>query len=107
MTLLEQQIEPYRSQYQPSMIEEFIDYWDETVQAGKNKGKARWQLEKTWEVGRRLKRRQRQLAGWAYEKEQRFKLKQVEETPTHREPVAERTDSGFTNIQTLFGKYAR
>lgn len=74
---LQEQIEPFRGQYPPSMIEEFLDYWEE-----KNaKGKERWQLEKTWEVGRRLKRRQRQLAEWRYEKEQRLALKKVDEKP--------------------------
>ena len=97
---LEEQLKPYRGEYSPSLIEDFIDYWDEKD----TKGRSRWQLEKTWEVGRRLKRRKRQLEGWAHEKSQRFALKQVVELPIHRESVTERVNSGFTGIGELFKK---
>lgn len=91
MTPLEQQLEPYRSQYPPSMLEAFIDYWDE-----KNaKGKAKWQLEKTWEIGRRLKRWKRMQEQWDYEKSQRFVLKQVDERPVRRKSAMNRKDKGF------------
>lgn len=98
MTPLEQQLEPFRSQYPPSMLEDFLDYWDETVQEGKNKGKARWQLEKTWELSRRLKRWKRVNDKRDYERSQRFALKQVDEMPVHREPVQERVDGGFSKL---------
>lgn len=98
---LQNQIEPYLGQYPPSMIEEFIDYWEE-----KNpKGKERWELEKTWEIGRRLKRWMRTQKKWDWEKTQRQTLKKVEEYPVHREPVAERVDGGFTSAASLFKKF--
>lgn len=105
MTPLESQILPYKNQYGSDMIDRFIDYWDETVFAGKNKGKAKWQLEKTWEISRRLRQWQRNNAKWDYEKSQRNALKQVEERPTHREPVTERIDGEFQSTASLFSKY--
>lgn len=101
MTPLEQQLEPFRSQYPPSMLEDFLDYWDET----NAKGKAKWQLEKTWEIGRRLKRWKRQQDKWQWEKEQRNALKLVEERPVHREPVQERKDVGFQGMGQLVNKW--
>ncbi len=95
---LEEQIQPYKNQYGSDMIDRFIDYWDETVFSGKNKGKAKWQLEKTWEISRRLRQWQRNNVKWAYEKSQRNALKLVDEMPIHREPVVERVDRGFQKL---------
>lgn len=91
---LQEQIAPYLNHYAPSLIEEFIDYWEET----NAKGKQKWQLEKTWEISRRLKRWQRQQAKWDWEKEQRNKLKLVNERPVQREVVIERKDTGFKSL---------
>lgn len=95
MTLLEEQIQPYRSQYPPSMLEDFIDYWEET----NLRGKQRWQLEKTWEIGRRLKRWKRQQDQWNWEKSQRFV--KVEEP---QRKVEDRQESGFSSLKSLFNK---
>lgn len=38
--------------YTKEMLTEFFDYWSEP----NKKGKMRWELEKTWDVSRRLKR---------------------------------------------------
>lgn len=105
MTTLEQQIEPCRSQYGPAMIDEFLDYWEETVFSGKNKGKAKWQLQPTWEINRRLRTWARRIGKWDYDKSQKFLLKQVDETPVHREPVTEQVETGFQSTASLFSKY--
>lgn len=91
---LEEQIQPYLSSYAPSLIEEFIDYWEET----NAKGKQKWQLEKTWEISRRLKRWARTQAKWQWEKEQKLKLKLVNERPIQREAQEVREDRGFSKL---------
>jgi len=89
---LQEQLEPYKAIYSPLMLENFLDYWEESNQ----KGKQKWQLEKTWEIGRRLKRWKRQQDQWDYEKSQRNTLKKVEEMP--RENRGNRIDEGFTKL---------
>lgn len=42
---------PYLDKYDKAMLRKFYDYWSEP---NKNKTKMRFELEKTWEVGRRL-----------------------------------------------------
>lgn len=44
-------IEPYKGKYSSEMLNEFFPYWTEPTPNGK---KMRFELEKTWEVGRRL-----------------------------------------------------
>lgn len=44
-------IEPYKGKYSSEMLNEFFPYWTEPTPSGK---KMRFELEKTWEVGRRL-----------------------------------------------------
>lgn len=39
-------------EYDKNMLEAFFDYWSEP----NKKGKMKWELEKTWELKRRLKR---------------------------------------------------
>lgn len=44
---------PYRSQYDASLLEKFFEYWTE---ANKSNTKLRFELERTFEVGKRLAR---------------------------------------------------
>lgn len=44
-------IEPYKGKYSSEMLNEFFPYWTEPTPSGK---KMRFELEKTWETGRRL-----------------------------------------------------
>lgn len=46
-------IEPYINKYGSDMCNDFFEYWTEPTQSG---NKMRYQLEKTWEIGRRLAR---------------------------------------------------
>jgi hypothetical protein len=46
----------YVGQYPNAMLHEFFEYWSEP---NKSMTKMRWQLEKTWDLSRRLKRWQR------------------------------------------------
>lgn len=46
-------IKPYVGKYGNDMCNDFFEYWSEPTQNGK---KMRYQLEKTWEIGRRLAR---------------------------------------------------
>lgn len=69
------QIEPFAGKYAPSMIEDFILHWSEKDK----KGKERWQLEKTWEIQKRLAKWQKNKEKWDYEKSLKFQ-KPVEES---------------------------
>ena len=46
-------LESYRQTYGDAMIEEFADYWTEP---NKSQSKMRYELERTWDLSRRLKR---------------------------------------------------
>ena len=46
-------IKPYIGKYGNDMCNDFFEYWTEPTQNGK---KMRYQLERTWEIGRRLAR---------------------------------------------------
>tara|TARA_Y100001963_G_scaffold100401_1_gene138205 strand:+ start:952 stop:1824 length:873 start_codon:yes stop_codon:yes gene_type:complete len=47
------QVFEYQSQYDKDMLEEFIEYWTEP---NKSQTKMRYEQEKTWDTGRRLRR---------------------------------------------------
>lgn len=95
------QLKPFINSYSPLMIEKFTDYWSE-----KNKhGRERWQMEKTWEIDRLLKKWKRQQEEWDWQKTQRKQLQKVDEQPVHRDDVGERKDAGFEGVGNLFGKY--
>ena len=46
-------LKPYISDFYKQTLREFYDYWSEP---NKSKTKIRWQLEKTWDIKRRLDR---------------------------------------------------
>lgn len=46
-------LEPYKGQYREAMITEFFEYWSEP---NKSNTRMRYELEKTWHLGRRLAR---------------------------------------------------
>ena len=54
--------------YPPSLLEEFLLYWNEPD----SKGTPRWKKEKTWNTTMRLKRWKLNQNKWQYEKNQRF-----------------------------------
>lgn len=51
--LFYESLKPYLDDYGKEMLREFYDYWSEP---NKSKTKMRFESEKTWDVGRRLKR---------------------------------------------------
>ena len=46
-----EEVNSYSNEYDDLMLKDFFGYWSEW---NKSKTKMRWQLEKTWEIGRRL-----------------------------------------------------
>lgn len=50
--------------YQPSMLEQFFDYWSETIVKGRDKGKMKWQGEGSWDLNKRLKRWYNNQINW-------------------------------------------
>ena len=91
---LEEQIVPFRGQYAPGLITDFILYWSETD----GRGIEKWKKQKTWEIEKRLKRWQRQNEKWDYDKTQQQQLKKVDEMPVYREQYTERIDTGFSSM---------
>ena len=77
---LKTQIDPFRLKFQTDLITEFLDYWTEPNKSGT---KQRWELEKTWDTGRRLTR-------WA---NNNFQVKRTEvkgfQTEKMKEPTTE------------------
>lgn len=51
----------FRNIYPAEVIEAFIDYWTEPNKSGT---RLRWEMERTWEVGRRLKTWARNNERW-------------------------------------------
>lgn len=106
---LEEQIEPLRGQYAPSMIEDFILYWSERAFFGEEtedgveilQKEQKWQKQKTWDISKRLERWKRQQDKWQYEREAKQRLKTVDEKPVHRE---EQVNTGFPQIGNLFNR---
>lgn len=67
----------YSGQYSPEMLEAFSDYWTEPSKSGR----LRYEMEKTWEVGRRLKtwsRRSEQKKATATERPKTFREIELE-----------------------------
>jgi hypothetical protein len=77
---LQEQMEPFRSVYAPSLLREFWLYWSQKTVSGKE----RWQLERVFDVPKRLETWKRKEEKWQWEKEQREVLKKVDEKPVHR-----------------------
>jgi hypothetical protein len=93
---LEEQIEPFRGMYSPSMITDFLLYWEESDA----KSTPRWKKERTWDLSKRLLRWQRQQEKWDYEKSKNKFI--ATEPPRKSEP---RTDGGFSKISIEDFKY--
>lgn len=89
-------IKPFLGQYSPLMIQDFSDYWQAKNAGGQ---KERWQMEKVFDIGRRLATWKRKEEKWQYEKEQRYK-KPIEESP--RQTQGEAT---FTSLKDLIQPY--
>ena len=74
---LEEQMRAFKTMYSPKMMEDFWIYWTEKTVSGKEK----WQLEKIFDVSKRLLRWERQEAQFQHEKDARQQLKNVVEKP--------------------------
>jgi hypothetical protein len=77
---LADQMMPYKSHYAQSILHDFWLYWSEKTVSGKE----RWQLEKVFDVGKRLEKWKRNEEKWQWEKEQREALKKVNEKPQEK-----------------------
>ena len=85
---LEEQMRPFKTKYAPKMLEDFWIYWTEKTASGKEK----WQLEKVFEVSKRLLRWSRQEEQFQHEKEARLQLKTVNERPQTNNKFSQDTD---------------
>ena len=77
---LAEQMKPFKHKYSPKMMEDFWIYWTEKSASGKEK----WQLEKIFDVCKRLLRWERQESRFQYEKEARQQLKNTVELPREK-----------------------
>ena len=77
--------------YPPSLLEEFLLYWNEPD----SKDTPRWKKQKTWNTAMRLKRWKMNQDKWNHEKNQRFK--KIDEMPKG-EP---RKNSDLTSIGNI------
>lgn len=77
---LEEQMRPFQSKYAPSILREFWLYWSQKTVSGKE----RWQLERVFDVPKRLETWKRKEEKWQWEKEQREVLKKVDEKPSEK-----------------------
>jgi len=77
---LQEQMEPFRTQYASSLLREFWLYWSQKTISGKE----RWQLERVFDVPKRLETWKRKEEKWQWEREQREALKKVDEKPSRR-----------------------
>ena len=85
---LEEQMLPFKSKYSPKLMEDFWIYWTEQTASGKEK----WQLEKVFDVSKRLLRWFRQEAQFQHEKEARRQLKNVVERPQSNSNFGQNSD---------------
>ena len=88
---LKEQLKPFSTSYPPKILIDFELYWGE-----KNaKGKERWELEKTWDIKRRLQRWKRNQEDREHQQNQRFLKK--DEKPKPRENGG----SGFQSMANI------
>jgi hypothetical protein len=80
-------IRPYVTKYGKAMCNSFYKYWSETTKSGK---KMRWELEKTWEVAKRLE-------FWHRRDEEKMLRMQRSTTPPTNPTVASSPESYHTN----------
>jgi len=85
---LDEQVEPFKNKYPPSMINKFLLYWTE---------KDRWKKEIVFDVSKRLERWKLQQEQWDYDKRAKQELKTVEEKPVHRDNT-NRINTGFKKL---------
>jgi len=76
------------------MMQDFWIYWTEKTVSGKEK----WQLEKIFEVGKRLMRWARQEEQFQHEKEARQQLKNTVELPREKRNRTFDKGSGLEHI---------
>lgn len=86
---LEDQMNPFRKTYAPSILRDFWLYWSQKTKSGKE----RWQLEKVFDVPKRLETWRLKEEKWQWEKEQREALKKVDEKPTHHKDKKKKVDN--------------
>lgn len=70
---LQDECKKYAGKYEAKLIQAFLRHWTEKIQKGRNKGKQKWEIQETWETGKRL-------ATW-YENDQKWNRKNNAPTP--------------------------
>ena len=96
--LWNEMIEEFKAKYAPSLIAEFEDHWRAKNAGGK---KERWEMEKVFDMSRRLSTWKRKADKWQFEKEQKHRAKVQEEKP------AERVSSGFKKMDIILSDIDR
>lgn len=98
---LSELIDPYRGQFAPAMIEDFLLHFDEQDL----KGVPLWKKQKTWETKKRLERWKRQQEKWDFERSQKRKFRETpDEEPRRRELPSGHTESGFQSLGSILSK---
>lgn len=91
---LEEQMKSFRNKYSSKMMQDFWIYWTEKTISGKEK----WQLERVFDVGKRLLRWKRQEDKFQYEKERRRQLKNTVELPREKRDFEFKEESNLEHI---------
>lgn len=99
--LWDELLNPYREKYAPSLLLDFENYWRAKNINGK---KERWQMEKVFDMGRRLDTWKRKDEKW--ESQRVRKAEPVNETPTREDDhQIVRVETGFGSIGSILNKY--
>jgi hypothetical protein len=99
--LWKEMLAPFINSLAPGMVIDFENHWRAKNPGGK---KERWQMEKVFDMSRRLATWKRNEDKFAHRDTARQQLKKVDEMPTQRQPAESRTDSGFSGIGGLLKK---
>jgi len=92
---------PFINNTAPATIIDFENYWR---QKNNNGTKELWQMQKVFDINRRLKTWIRKEEKWQHEKETRNKLKFVQEKPLHRNDNINKQSNNFNSIGDLISK---
>ncbi len=85
-------LDPHKNKYAPALVTAFENHWRQ-----KNKNcKELWQMEKVFDMGRRLETWRGNEERWAFERQAKRGVLREAETPR---PQRERTESGFERVQ--------
>lgn len=92
------EIEQFINKYSPAMIKGFTNYWRQKNPQGK---KELWQMQKVFDMGRRLATWKQNDDKFQHERNARNSLKFVNEMPTREDHSTVRKNNGFTSMADM------